>query len=726
MAQQHTSQKQFVEMTYDDMSRVLNAYIDDALESYEGDILEDRIQALDFYEGKLFGNEVDGCSDVVLTHFRDIVEFIMPPLMRLFTSPRNPAKFKPSGPNKEDFAAQATDYVSHILWWDNDGYNLIQDWLKNGLIYRLGVLKWWWEEETIRAYERYTGLDQPEVEVLLSEDDIEVDEIFVVEGDSIADPETGQAIDTVTYDVSVYRVSVEGKVVIHNLAPEEFIYNRTAESIKAARFLAHRQLLTVSELLERGYDVDEVMALPIADEDYSEEREHRHEDKGGTDRIDYDSPDPSLDKKLIYECYCFMDADGDGHAEYRRIVAGDKGNVILEESDWDCAPFAVASPITMPNELMGKGMGDLTMDIQFIASQIIRQSLDSLVQQNNPRKVVVEDAVNMNDVDDNSIGATIRATSIDAVKWMSVTNVAQQGLPFLEYLNNILERRTGISETSMGLNADSLQSTTEFAVTAQLTASQGKIELIARNFANSLCQLYMGVLKLVCQHQDKERVIQLRGEWVSMDPRHWDADMQATPIVGLGSGTEREKMVYMGQIINEQKELLMAGSDLATEQHLFNSYQTMVEMGGFKTPEEFFQDPSKAPPKPPEPSPAEVQAQTELQKAQMQAEVDMQKAQMDAQIDMQKAILQARIDAQKALVQMRIDMMIQMSQAEIDMDLKQRNLAIDSAIKVAELAMENSLAEKELEMKNALENKKANSEVNAPNINTNIKSPVAA
>ncbi|KAE9511523.1 hypothetical protein FXW31_01035 [Candidatus Liberibacter asiaticus] len=48
----------------------------------------------------------------------------------------------------------------------------------------------------------------------------------------------------------------------------------------------------------------------------------------------------------------------------------------------------------------------------------------------------------------------------------------------------------------------------------------GQVELIVRTLAQGLEILFRGLLRLIIQHQDKVRMVRLRDQWVSFDPRY--------------------------------------------------------------------------------------------------------------------------------------------------------------------------------------------------------------
>ena len=60
------------------------------------------------------------------------------------------------------------------------------------------------------------------------------------------------------HDVKVTRKKEHGCVRVESVPPEEFLIDRDATSMNDAYCIAHRRYLTVSDLVEMGYDYDEV------------------------------------------------------------------------------------------------------------------------------------------------------------------------------------------------------------------------------------------------------------------------------------------------------------------------------------------------------------------------------------------------------------------------------------------------------------------------------------
>jgi hypothetical protein len=213
----------------------------------------------------------------------------------------------------------------------------------------------------------------------------------------------------------------------------------------------------------------------------------------------------------------------------------------------------------------------------------------------------------------------------------------------LDYMDAIKEDRTGMSKASMGLNADALQSTTKAAVNATVSASQMRIELTTRILAEGMKKLFKVILQLTVKHQDKARMVRMRNEWVQVDPRSWDASMDAVINVGMGMGDTEQKMQMLSMISAKQEQALMQMgpmNPLVTPAQYSNTLRKMVELAGFKDASQFFNaipadyQPPQAT-EPPKPTPEEVLAQVQAQAIQ----ADIQKKAAELELERQKVMM---------------------------------------------------------------------------------------
>jgi len=128
------------------LSSIVSNEITDALNHFDSEYTEQRLRAMDFYLGEPLGNEVDGKSSVVATEVADTIESMLPNIMRVFTSNDEYVRFKPRTAEDVEKAEQASDYVNHVINNDNNGYQLLHTFFKDALLFRLGVVKFYWDE----------------------------------------------------------------------------------------------------------------------------------------------------------------------------------------------------------------------------------------------------------------------------------------------------------------------------------------------------------------------------------------------------------------------------------------------------------------------------------------------------------------------------------------------------------------------------------------------------
>ena len=111
---------------------------------------------------------------------------------------------------------------------------------------------------------------------------------------------------------------------------------------------------------------------------------------------------------------------------------------------------------------------------------------------------------------------------------------------------------------NQGLDANVLQNVSATAVATMTAQSQGKLELIARIFADTGVKALMkGILHLVCKYQDQPRAMAINGKPLNIDPREWDNQYNVSINVGLGNGTGDEKIAMLQMILAKQEQVLM-------------------------------------------------------------------------------------------------------------------------------------------------------------------------
>jgi len=689
-------------ITEEELKSLLDNHIDDANSAYE-EVDGDVKKATEYYLGKPFGNEVNGKSSVVDRSVAASIDGALPQLLKIFTQSVDVVEFTPQNDGDATVAENVTQYVNHIFNKDNSGAIIMHDWFWDALVNKVGIVKAYWDVKQNANEEEYFGITQDELGMLMQEDSVEIVEQEEIPGELVEvgkDPNTGQPItepSPMSYNVKLKKTADASRVKIENVSTAEFMIDRHADNIDDARFVAQRKMLTRSDLVAMGYDKDIVDGLN-ADDDINPIN-------GTTFNTvtDVNNTDPSQDLIAYYECYLDI-GESDGMAKKHRVCYASK--TILSDEEIDYCPFYSLCPFPIPHTFYGQSMADRTMELQFIKSTITRQMLDNLYLTNNSRVGVVEGQCNLDDVLNSTAGGIIRMKNPNAIVPLQVQSSAAQSFPMLEYLDNEQAKATGVSDMSQGLDPNVLQNVSATAVAAMTQQSQGKLELIARIFADTgVKNLMRGILHLVCKYQDEPRAMAINGKPMQIDPREWDNLYNVNINVGLGNGTGNEKVAMLQMIMGKQEMVLQQyglANPLVDLKQYRQTLAKFINASGYRDDSQFIKEiddetmakvmeaDAKADKTPSDVKAAQAIAKAETDKAQMKQQTDqaaqqlkLQELQMKMQMEQQQLELdkqQQEIDSAKELLK------IQQERARLEADIQLREIDL----KIKQEAQEDS------------------------------------
>jgi len=647
-----------------------------------GELTEQRTKSLEYYFGEPFGNEQDGRSQVISTDVADTIESILPTIMRTFTASPKAVQCVGNKPGDEAAAKQATDYLNHVFYKDNPGFTLMYTFFKDALLQKNGIMKIYWDDSLDVERSTYAGLTDDEFAMLVADPEVKVlehteydidDEEALKEAADYIEAQ-GMPSDVQSsgkmHDVVVNRMNKKGQVRIENVPPEEFLIARNAKTIEDAHFTAHRKYITRSELVEMGFDVDEVKSLPTDnDQRYSEERTARYEDLDYNSLNRHTASDTANEQILIYECYIKLDEDEDGIAELRKVtVAGDSSYKILDNVPFDRQPFVSVTPILVPHRFYGRSVSELVEDVQLVKSTIMRQLLDNMYLTNNNRIAVMDGQVNIDDLLTNRPGGIVRTKQPpqSVIQPLQSQPLNQQAMPLLEYLDVVREQRTGITRYSQGMDADSLNKTAS-GINQILTQAQLRVELICRVFAETgVKELFKKLLETVIKYETKEKIIRVNEQYVTMMPMEWVNRCNVDIQVGLGTGSKEQELVILNNILERQLQAInlqkSAAGPMVNLRNVHNTLTKLVEAAGLKNVETYFTDPiigasQMPPPQPPPPTEFEKVTLAQVQGENQRKILDMQVKEKELDLKTQQMILEfeTRIKELEAKYQVQFD-----------------------------------------------------------------------
>jgi hypothetical protein len=567
-------------MTDDEIASTVGRLVDEARDYITSDIEPLRTLSTNYYHGKPFGNEEELRSQVVSTDVRDTILSMMPSFMRIFAGSHERAvEFRPRGkePSDEAEAQQKTDTVNYIIFEENDGFMMTYGAIKDACVRKTGAFKWFVETMKKTSGQRYTGISEQAMSVLAAEEGAK----WTLEKKN-ADG---------TYDGSLLRTVTEKKYRVRAINPGHLAWNRGARNIEDALIVVHDEPdVPVWRLLAMGYDLDDfedqIGASVVKMDDTSGSDAAARGDDGAGNEAEEGVLDETRPVRYS-EAYTYGDFDGEGTGLWKICLAGDAHKFLAKERVEE-TPIAVICVDPESHQIVGGDIADLVRDIQLIKSNVWRATMDSLAKAVDP-DLVVGDGVAMDDALSKERGKVIRAEDVEQIKEFSHRFVGDVTLPFIEMLNGVIEERTGRNKNAGGLDADTLQSSTKAAVAATLSASQQRVELISRIFAETgFRRLYRGVGRMLHQHQDKKMTIRLRGEWVEVDPRSWNSNMDVVVNTALGSGMLEDRVQALLAIKADLDAIVTTygpSNPLVGMRQAYNVRRRLVEMGGYQAAE---------------------------------------------------------------------------------------------------------------------------------------------
>jgi hypothetical protein len=502
-----------------------------------------------------------------------------------------------------------------------------------------------------------------------------------------------------SHDVKISKVSYGGDIVVDSIPPEEFFFDRNARTIDDCYVCGQRTDMRVGDLVAMGFDFDDVFNLNSSTDNDTIVESEEEARRGYSLNVNEDENaiDPSMKKVMVTEAYMRIDVDGTGIPTLHRAILGGNAYKVLSIEPCDEIPYAIFEIDPEPHTMLGRSIPDLTIDDQDTATSILRGVLDNVAMVNNPRIGIVKGKVDVDDVLNNEIGAVIRQDAPGMMEVYAVPFTAGQTLSALQYMDGLVEQKTGVTRASMGLDPDAMQSTSKVAVSATIQAAAGQIETMARNLAEGgMRRLFGLLLRLTVKHADGDQMMRLNNSFQPVDPRAWNTSMDVSVNVGLGTGREEEKATAYREILGMQMQIFQQygpTNGVVSLTGIRHTLEDMLASSGIRNAERYFN-----------PMSPEIEQQMMMQAqqaaAQQQQMTDPNQAYMmveqaKAQARMQTDAQRAQLDMQKAIA----DHERKMLEMSVKMDLERDKMAQQLALDNAELLAKYGLKANEIAIK---------------------------
>ena len=668
----------------------------DAAKDYcEGELREEQEAALRYFEAQSFGNEEEGRSKVILPDVQEACDYMKISMLAPFVAGDLVVEFEAEQEEDEEGAEEATHAIQYSFMRQQDGYRVLHDWIDAALKEKIGAVKTTCQTETRVSRETVIINAEQMAAIEMLGDEAEA----LLEG---AEVENVNENEDGSFNVVLKREIEKKRFVDIPIPSEELRFKRRTKHEDDTDYIAHVVPMTRSELVDMGFDAEQVYDLTLDDdEDFTERDDTRGSDYSWRD----EESSEALQILQYCEEYARIDIDGDGIAE--RVKVCRVGDEVLKYADGgemaietiDEQPIVVFTPYPRAHRMVGISLAEKVMDLQLLRSTTARQLMDGMYNSNMPRFWIPEASIGDNTIDDllNVIpGSPVRGGNGPMPQDMTGTFDVGKSLQVMEMWTGERETRTGITRLNQGLDDDTLNKTATGMMSMQAKGEQHE-EFLARNFAECLARLFGKKYRLMKREGEKFRV-KVDGQYREADPTMWPEEMNLQIRVGLGTNSKQKRIqsrMMFAPILAEGKE-----AGMVEGKHLFKAVDGLVRDLGLGKGSDFWIDPD-APPeidpetgqpieKPEKPDPAMLEVQAKQQESQAKLQMDQQKAQGQIQIDQMKA--QASIEAERERNAMQ--MSVAREKAELEAEL-----ARDRAEFEAKLAQERATFEQMMAMK---------------------------
>jgi hypothetical protein len=551
---------------------------------------------------------------------------MLPSLVRLFDASENVVALVPRTQADVDAAQQQTKYINYVFWQDNPGFLILYGAFKDAMTVKTGFVKWWTDDHKETKQKTFINLSEQQIQMLLQQDTT-----AKVLNLGEQDPELG------TYAEVTFEYQVDKPLIkVAGVPPEEMRLDRYARSFSTSRVVGHERVVPIDELVGMGYDREQCANyLQSQDiQNFTMESQLRNPGRYNSTRVG--------DGVLYGEWYIKADKDADGVAELRYICTMGETYDIVHDEQANRVKFAVFSVDPISHTIVGDSIADYTKDIQRIKTNMMRGVLDSLAESINPKTVINELVTNVDDALNDELGAVIRTRGDPSAAVMFATTpfAGQAAMPVIELLNDVLQRRTGLSDAAKGLDPKALQSSTHIGVEAIINGAQERTELVARVLAETgFKDLFTGLYNEIAEAPNQRRTLRINGQWADIDTGTFDASMGVEVNSTLGKGSDTVRMMTLQQIKADQQLIMQQfgiSNPVCGIQEFLNTISDMLDIANIKNVGRYFKTPSpqvlqQIAQTPKEPDPMAVAAKAQYEKVKSETAAALGKQQLDTQ-----------------------------------------------------------------------------------------------
>jgi hypothetical protein len=667
--------KKFKKLSDEELLVRLDENLKGGVGHYDSVLSKERADVLDFYHGKLPKPYHAGNSKYVSMDVWDAVESCKATILEVFAAGSEIAEFTAQGPEDVEMARIASVYTDYAIFRQNDGYDLFNQVIHDGLMSRVGLAKVYWDKSYSNDEETFENVPVDALDALLEDDSVTLKDL------KSDDPLSGAVSGSI-----IKRIN-KSQVRIDPVPPEEFIIYPTAKTLRDTPFCAHRVKKTVAEVVQMGLTKEEALALPVDGISDANDADKLARFQSLNSEMELTTELQEQTREVtVHECYIRVDMEGTGNVGLWKVTKA--GKHIISKEEIDRHPFVPFIPLSLPHAFYGSNFAAKVIPIQNARTVLMRGVIDHTVITNNPRYQVVKGAlVNPREMLDNRLGGLVNVTRPDGIMPLMQASLNPFVFQTIQLLDEDKEDTTGVSKLSQGLNKDAVSKQNSAGMVEQLVGlSQQRQKIISRNFAYQfVIPLFLAVYKLIIENEDQKKIVEVAGNWVEVDPQAWSERKDISVKLKLGYGEKEQeaaKLMGVHQLMSSDPGITPM-YDMPQKHKVMSEYLKLI---GYKNPGAFLKPLEEVKPAPP---PPDLVAQVK------KLEAEAASIAQSAQIDQMQAEMKAQMDQMKFQLE-KSNRMIELMVSQRDMERKEFEAKSRHDIGMRELKIMESAAPTEV------------------------------
>lgn len=529
----------------------------------------------------------------------------------------------------EQAAAAESRAVNKIAIEDNGGYSVILGAIQNGLMYRNGYIKIFWDIDT----------DDQVIKV----ENVEYDELpLVMAVDPQDQPNEKRRLVSYDRDTKVARVEVthtQKRLRVKTVANERFFYDPEWDELNLSQcpMAGEIHYKTRNELSRMGVPWAKVKDLPAVARNSGEEyggnvRMNQSQWQGGRGVVS------QMDIVRVYEVYAWLTFKQDDDRAYLYHLwlpdGGPDRDFLLDPEQAGRTPYAAGTAFPIANQHEGEALSDKVAGVQESKTAFLSQWLENVKNCSFGRLGAVVGGVELEDVLSPKGGRPIRMKRPDSIVPIPVADVGPSIQLALRELDKQRTERGGAAVEMIGAEMQ-IAGDSAHGVERMYAAAELLVSYMTRNMAESLIRGVFLLAHAELRDGDGGPInIKIADQYQTVDPGQWKARSYCNVDVGYSMGERMHVSQTLFQALQMYGQALAQGleGEVVSKQGLYKMTVDWMRVNLVDNPESYFIDPGSQ------------QAQQAAQAKQQQA---AQQAQQTADQASQIAALPEQIAAQK-------------------------------------------------------------------------------